>query len=105
MTHVHVPHMKMCVHLSRDRVLFGSTRLTTFQLFKITIFKMVLTLSGGRRRPGPDGGLSALAVTLPEGCEGRLRDVQCRLMLRFLWTYLEELSNFDYDTSKKGAKG
>ena len=32
-------------------------------------------------------------------------NVQCRVMLRFLWTYLEEVSNFDYDTTKKGAKG
>ena len=61
--------------------------------------------SGGRRRPGPDGGLSALAVTLWEGAYVHPINVQCRVMLRFLWTYLEELSNFDYDTTKKGAKG
>jgi hypothetical protein len=26
-------------------------------------------------------------------------------MLRFLWTFLEELSNFDDGATKKGAKG
>ena len=32
-------------------------------------------------------------------------DVQGRVRLRFLWTYLEEGSNFDYGGRQKGAKG
>ena len=32
-------------------------------------------------------------------------DVQGRVRLRFQWTYLEELSIFAYETTKKGAKG
>ena len=61
--------------------------------------------SGGRRVAGADGGVGAPAVTFWEGGDLRLIPVGCRGMLRFLWTYLEELSNFDYGATKKGAKG